>query len=230
MCCMPPVMCHVSLHSIDIECKLLELFTSYLQNRKQIVVVDGLKISTTNISAGLPQGSRLGPLLFIIYINDITKDLESDILIFADDCSLLVSDINPNTTAQLLNGDLVRISQWASKWKVKFNGSKKKDMIFSKKVAESVNPLKLNDLQVTQVSQRHLGLQITHNLDRKEQVSNMCLRANCKLSVLRQLKQLQISTFDLLYKTTVRSIINYGILVYYHLLTQADKNRIDKLQ
>ena len=152
------------LHSIGIEGKLLELFTSYLHNRKQIVVVDGLKSSTTNITAGLPQGSRLGPLLFIIYINDITEDLESDILIFADDCSLLVSDINPNITAQILNRDLVRISQWASKWKVKFNGSKTKDMIFSKKVADGVNSLKLNDVQVTRVlSHRHLGLQLTHN-------------------------------------------------------------------
>ena len=104
-------------------------------------------------------------------------------------------------------------------------------MIFSKKVAHGVNSLKLSDVQVTRVlSHRHLGLQLTHNLDWKEQVSIMCLKANRKLSVLRQVKQLQRSTLDVLYKTTVRSVIDYGILVYYHSLTQADKNRIDKLQ
>ena len=55
---------------------------------EQSVVVDGCIISVRNVSAGVPQGSRLGPLLFIIYINDIVKDIESEMLIFADDTSL----------------------------------------------------------------------------------------------------------------------------------------------
>ena len=84
------------LDQINIKGNLLKLFQSYLTNRKQIVVVDGMKSNVTEVKAGIPQGSKLGPLLFIIYINDITEiDLESEIFIFADDCSLLVSDISP---------------------------------------------------------------------------------------------------------------------------------------
>ena len=95
------------LNSINIEGKLLSLFTSYLSNRKQVTVIDGVKSNVTEISAGLPQGSRLGPLLFIIYINDITEiGLESEILIFADDCTLLISDKDPNKTVAILNSDL----------------------------------------------------------------------------------------------------------------------------
>ena len=84
------------LNQIGIEGKLLKLFESYLSNRRQIVVVDGVKSAETNICAGVPQGSRLGPILFIIYINDIVENLKSKILIFADDCSLMVSAEDPS--------------------------------------------------------------------------------------------------------------------------------------
>ena len=67
------------------------------------------------LHAGVPQGSRLGPLLFLLYINDIVEGLESEILIFADDCSLLASGTDPNETAEILNRDLINISNWANK-------------------------------------------------------------------------------------------------------------------
>ena len=195
------------------------------------MVVDGINSNFTQITAGLPQGSRLGPLFFIIYINDITEGLESDILIFADDCTLLASDVNPHITTQILDRDLAKISLWASKWKVKFNASKTNNIIFSKKVYHDVPPLQLDNVNVKRVnSHRHLGLQLTYNLDWKEQVNIMCLKANRKLSVLRQVRNLQRSTLDLLYKTTIRSVIDYGLYVYYHSLNQADKNKIDKIQ
>ena len=89
-----------------------------------MVVVDGVKSETLEVKAGVPQGSRLGPLLFIIYMNDIVSDIESDILIFADDTSLMAYGPDPAITAAQLNRDLVKISNWATKWKVEFNGSK----------------------------------------------------------------------------------------------------------
>ena len=101
------------LEQIGISQAVLSLFNSYLSNRKQCVVVDGVKSPFVNINAGVPQGSRLGPLLFIIYINDIVDNLESDILIFADDCSLLASGLDPAETAEQLNRDLIKISAWA---------------------------------------------------------------------------------------------------------------------
>ena len=97
-------------------------------------MVDGIKSNILEVNAGIPQGSRLGPLLFIIYMNDIINDIESDILIFADETSLFASGHDPTETANILNRDLIKISNWASKWKVISNSKKSKDLIFSKKV------------------------------------------------------------------------------------------------
>ena len=81
----------------------LDTIGSYLAGRKQVVVVDGVKSDTLDVKAGVPQGSRLGPLLFIIYMNDITCDIESDILIFVDGTSLMASGADPTETAGKLN-------------------------------------------------------------------------------------------------------------------------------
>ena len=118
------------LNQIGREGKLLELFKSYLSNRQQIVVVDGVKSNMCHLLAGIPQESRLGPILFIIYINNISEDLECVILIFADDCSLLASADDPAQSTIILKRDLEKIYQWALKEKNSFNADKSRDIIF----------------------------------------------------------------------------------------------------
>ena len=120
------------LHQIGIEGSLYDTLKSYLSDRKQVVVVDGKKSSVADVQSGVPQGSRLGPLLFIIYMNDIIHDIESDILIFADDTSLFATGSDPAETAAKLNRDLEKISKWAKKWKVQFNAKKIKGNNFFK--------------------------------------------------------------------------------------------------
>ena len=89
-----------------------------------MVVMDGQKSTMADLKAGVPKGSRLGPLLFIICMNDIINDIEREILIFADDSSLFSTGSDPVETAAQLNRDLDRISNWAEQWKVKFNAKK----------------------------------------------------------------------------------------------------------
>ena len=126
---------------------------------------------------------------------------------------------------------LNKLSLWSSKWKVQYNASKTKSILFSKKYINDLHPLQFNNDNIYRVSStRHFGLQLTFNLDWREQVDIMCLKASRKLSVLQRVKNLQRSTLDLLYKTTIRSVIDYGLIVYYHSLTQTDKNRIYKMQ
>ena len=107
--------------------------------------MEGEKSEVLDVKAGVPQGSRLGPLLFIVYMNDIANEIESDILIFADDTSLFATGTDPSETAAQINRDLHKISDWSKKWKVTFNAKKSKDVIFSNKTLNNSPPLNFNN-------------------------------------------------------------------------------------
>ena len=100
---------------------LLNILSDFLSNRKQRVVLNGQTSSWAIITAGVPQGSILGPLLFLICVNDLSDGLTSIIKLFADDTSFfsVVHDIN--TSAKELNEDLNKINNWAFQWKMNFN-------------------------------------------------------------------------------------------------------------
>ena len=219
------------LNQIGVEGNCLQTISTYLSGRKQVVVVDGVKSNVLDVEAGVPQGSRLGPLLFIIYMNDIINDLESDILIFADDTSLLASGKDPTETVAMINRDLVKITDWAVKWKVTFNPGKSKDIIFSNKVLNNSPPIIFNNTYIDRVNtHKHLGVFLSSSLDWSVQVHEMCLKANKKLSVLRSVKCLNRQTLDILYKLTVRSVIDYALPVFFNNLRQTEKARLENLQ
>ena len=116
---------------------LLNVITDFLYQRKQRVVLNGQHSSWTNIEAGVPQGSILGPLFFLIYINDLSDGLTSNPKLFADDTSLFSVIHNINSTANDLNSDLMKISNWAFQWKMRFNPDPNKqiqNVIFSRKI------------------------------------------------------------------------------------------------
>ena len=133
-------------------------------------------------------------------MNDIIDDIESDIIIFADDTSLFATGTDPAETSAQLNRDLVKISHWAEKWKVQFNAKKSKDVIFSKKYLNNSPPLVFKDNFIERVNtHKHLGIHLTSSLDWSVQIKEVCLKANRKLSVLRSVKLLSRQTLDLLY-------------------------------
>ena len=164
-------------------------------------------------------------------MNDITDEIESDILIFADDTSLFATGSDPAETAEILNRDLQKISIWAQKWKVTFNPSKSKDIIFSNKTLNNSPPLLFNNSYIERVNlHKHLGIYLSSSLDWSKQVHKVCLKANKKLSVLRSVKLLSRQTLDLLYKLTVRSVIDYGLPLYCKSLKQTEILRLENLQ
>ena len=91
--------------------KLIKLVESFLSKRHQLVVLNGQASSWANVKAGVPQGSILGPLFFLIYINDLSENLKSTVKRFEDDTSRILVLKDPNTSAEILNHDLTRISE-----------------------------------------------------------------------------------------------------------------------
>ena len=105
---------------------LLYLLKDFLKYWKQRVVLNGQNSSWKGITSGVPQGSILGPLLFLIYINDLPDGLSSNCKLFADDTSLFSVFHDATISSSELNSDLAKISEWAFKWKISFNPDQSK--------------------------------------------------------------------------------------------------------
>ena len=103
--------------------ELLNWFESFLTNRVQRVVCDGEISDPKCVLSGVPQGTVLGPLLFLLYVNDIPDNITSTVRLFADDC-LVYRKINSPTDQQLLQEDLNKLEHWQNKWQMNFNPSK----------------------------------------------------------------------------------------------------------
>ena len=161
----------------DISSELLHILFDFLSNRKQRVVPNGQNSSWTNDHAGVLQGSILGPLLFLIYINDLSDNLTNNAKRFADDTLFsVVHDVN--TSAKKLNNDLQKVNDWAFQWKMSFNPDPNKqaqEVIFSRKSKRSTHsPLFFNNDNVSQTcSQNHLGVILDFILTFTEHLNNV---------------------------------------------------------
>ena len=180
------------LSQIGIEGQALNIVKDFLKNREQRVVIDGQSSDWAPITAGVPQGSILGPLLFLIYINDITEVITSDIRIFADD-TFIFRTANSDST-RLLNDDLAKITDWAWRWKMLFNPDISKqavEVIFSNK-GQKTNypPLVFNGIPVKLVEEtKHLGMILDSKLNFQSHLSEKIAEANSGLRVMIQLKK-----------------------------------------
>ena len=157
------------LRSYGISDSLLRLFNSFLSERLQRVVLNGQVSEWWKVPAGVSQGSILGPLLFLIFINDITANLECSAKVFADEPSLFSSVRDPNESSAKLGRDLGRVDRWACQWKMSFNPDLSKqavDVQFSCKINPlDTPPVYFNNLAAaTCETHKHLGLLLDKRL------------------------------------------------------------------
>ena len=149
------------------------MLKSFLTNREQRVVINGVASGWEKVLSGVPLGSVLGPLLFLIYINDLPDNLVSDVKMFADDTSIFSVVENSFESQTNLNNDLDKIKQWAHQWKMKFNPDPSKQaiqVIFSRKLKAFSHPtINFNNSPViTAPYQKHLGIFLDRKLDFKQ--------------------------------------------------------------
>ena len=132
------------LKGIGVSGSLLSWLVDYISGRSQKVVVAGQESPLQLLNAGVPQGSILGPLLFLIFIDDIVENLSSDIFLFADDTTLAKAYTSSIEAEFLLNNDLENVNIWAKQWLVAFNPDKTVFMNFSFKKRKSIPRLCFN--------------------------------------------------------------------------------------
>ena len=208
------------LEQNSISGKLHKLLHDFLANRKERVVLKGQVSSWANVKSGVPQGSILGPLLFLIYINDLPKGLSSNAKLFADDTSLFFGIHDSSTTRNELNNDLVKINNWAYQWKMSFKPDPNKqaqEVIFSRK-PKKINqpPLTFSKSTVSQsTSQKHLGMILDASVSFKEHLISVQSKTNKTIGLLRKLQNtLPRQALITIYKAFVRPHLDYGGILY----------------
>ena len=152
-------------------------FTSCLSNRSQFVTYNGVKSDLQNIQCGVPQGSILGPLLFLLYINDLAYACKRTFpVLFADDSNVFISDNNPNHVQQMKNDELKDIVIWLRANKHSLNINKTNYTLFSnKKIAQPNITIEIDKQPITCVTKtKLLGVIINNKLSWRERISYVC--------------------------------------------------------
>ena len=205
------------LYGYGIGGKTLKWIDSFLCDRQQRMMVNGVKSDWAPVLSGVPQGTVLGPLLFSLYINDITEDIDSELRFFADDC-VCYREIKDTEDTVKLQEDIDRLGCWASSWGVRFQPVKCNIMqITRKRIKNQINAsYSLEGTVLENVEKiKYLGVTITNYLKWNTHVSNICTKANRNLgSLSRNLAACPRDVKESAYKGLVRPILEYASSVW----------------
>ena len=216
------------VEALGIGGRVLQWIRSWLMNRRQRVVINGVASGWAPVSSGVPQGSVLGPLLFIIYINDIDVGLVSKLSKFADDTKIGINAADPSAV-RALQSDLERIGRWSEEWQMPFNVEKCSVLHAGYRNPEANYTLLGAPIRPTDV-QKDLGVLITKDLKFSTQCLDAEKRANKILGYIkRQFNYRNRETVLTLYNSLVRPLLEYAVQFWSPTLRQ-DVNRLERVQ
>ena len=187
----------------------------WLTNRIQQVTVDGESSEPVEVGSGVPQGTVLGPLMFLLYINDIGSNVSSTIRLFADD-SLLYREVKSDSECQQLQQDLDKLIDWSKRWQMNFNPIKCYFLRISKKrkIIDYTYDMCGHSLENVQHNP-YLGVEIASDLNWKSHINNITAKANKSLGFIRRnLSNCPKNVRDQAYKSLVRPHLEYCATVW----------------
>ena len=187
----------------------------FLLGRTQRVRVDGQLSEEVRVTSGVPQGSVLGPLLFLAYVNDICRNIESNIRLFADDC-IIYRKITDSSDIDKLQTDLNRLGEWAVENEMKINPGQSKAVSFTKATVKERKRYYCGDQLIPEASSfKYLGLIIRSDLNWADHVNYRIRKAWTALHFIRRtLKRGNNSRKRLAYMGVVRPIFEYGAVCW----------------
>ena len=210
--------------------QIVNWISSFLKNREQRVVVGGESSGPVKVDSGVPQGTVLGPLLFLLHINDLPQVVSSQTRLFADDC-LLYRAIRGREDQVDMQRDLDTLCDWGDTWGMRFNASKCNIM----RISRSRNPItqfySLKGQILSEVTHaKYLGVSITNELNWSKHVADTALKGNCTLGFLRRnLRQCPEKLKETAYLGLVRSVLEYAATVWDPFLSK-DITLLEKVQ
>ena len=194
-------------------------FQSYLSQREQFVTINGYKSVSLPVTCGVPQGSVLGPLLFLLYINDLPNT--SNLLkfhLFADDTNIYFSSKNLDAIQQTLNNELQAVSDWMNCNRLALNIKKTNFILFHSKQHKPYQPfnIKINDINIEQVfSLKYLGIIFDSNLTWKSHINNLCLKLSKTVGILSKVRYfVNIDILVMLYYSLIYPFLIYGVQIW----------------
>ena len=203
------------MKDLGIDGKILDWVKGFLSNRSQRVRIDGEYSDWKEVTSGIPQGSVLGPILFVIFINDMPDMVKSMCQLFADDAKLFRKvNLRDDYKNALLQNDIDKLSTWSKKWQLPFNTDKCKCLNIG-----GTNPChryKMNGKKLKQITEeKDLGVIVDKDLKFHQQSAAAVKKANSRLGIIKKsFASLDDKTLPLLYKSLVRPHLEYGNLVW----------------
>jgi hypothetical protein len=194
------------------------IIKSYLSDRLFQIKFQDVLTDFKSIESGVPQGSVLGPVLYVIFTADLPTSAEATIATFADDTAILASHSDSFTASRILQSSLDSISEWMKRWRIKVNESKSVHVTFTLRFETCPTVLLNNVLIPTQDSVKYLGIHLDRRLTWKTHIWNKRLQLNTKLSkmswLLGKRSHLSLESKLILYKVVFKPIWTYGIQLW----------------
>ena len=205
------------LSALGFSTESLKWFSSFLQDRTQCVRVNGTLSSAAYLKSGIPQSTVLGPVLFLIFINDLPSVVENESSIFAGDTTMFTFGEDLAYSRKSLTLDLNAASHWAKVWGMLYNAEKSQHLtVRNKHVRVSSPPISMGGVTVPQVDHhKHIGIHLNRSLtwtDHVNEVFSSCAR---RIGVLRRLRRILLNAaIRRIYVGSIRPILEYACPVW----------------